>query len=793
MDMEEKTQRFDPNYKKGLTAQEVALREDQGLVNVTQDKITKTNMQIIYDNLFTLFNGFNFAIGLCLAMVGSWVNMTYILIIISNIFIGIVQEIRSRNMVENLSLISAIKSTVVRDCKECAVQVEELVLDDITILETGSQICADSIVVHGEIEVNESLLTGEADAITKQAGDLLLSGSFVVSGKCYAKVEKVGKDNFASQIVMEAKQHKRAVSELISSMRKVTKFTGFFIVPFGIILFWESYLVRTPSLGLKESVTTSAAALLGILPKGLVLLITFALIMALIHLSRKNILVQGLHATETLAHVDLLCLDKTGTITEGKMGVAGLHAVNEKVMPVPIEKAIRLYVGASEDNNGTFFAIKEYFGADNSAQIISRIPFSSERKWGCVVLKDIGTLVLGAPEKLFSSDQFQLPGEAVAAGRAGNRVLCFGYSQASPIDGRLPAITPVAAVVLNDPIRKNAKETLDFFKQEGVDVKIISGDNPVTVSSVAKQAGLEGYANYIDLSAVNDEKALNEAAKKYNIFGRVTPKQKRQLVKAFKAKGHTVAMTGDGVNDVLALKEADCSIAMAAGSSASRQVSQLVLLDSEFSSLPDVVMEGRRVINNTTRFGSVFLIKTILSFLLAAVGIMTLMPYPFIPIQVTLYDAMIEGYFTFVMSFERNIERVRGTFLKNVISRALPYAVVTLINILIAQTLYPKLGLTISQSESVMYYLTASIGMLAAIKSSWPFNKLRSFTCVTTVIGFFMAAYLFADLLSLEWFTSRMLIVFLSAVALSIPVLISLTVVVNKLFKKNRSLKTRRQ
>jgi len=773
------TERFNPPYTKGLTASQVALRKSQGLSNITEDKITKTNGQIIRENVFTLFNAFNFAIALALAAVHAWLNMVYIIVIIANILIAIIQEIRGKNMVANLSLISAIKVTTVRDEKTCEVPVEELVLDDITLLEMGNQICADSIVSQGEIEVNESLLTGEADPILKKPGDALLSGSFVVSGKAYAKVEHVGADNFASHITSEAKEHKKKNSELIGSMRKVTKFTSYFIIPLGIILFLEAFFLRAQPLD--KSIISTAAALLGMLPKGLVLLITFALAVGLIRLSKKRVLIQELHSIETFAHVDMLCLDKTGTITQGKMSVQTVHPINESALPIPIDKAMGYYIGAADDNNATFQALKEYFPNAETTEIISKTPFSSERKWGSVAIKDIGTLVLGAPEKLTSE---KLPQAIDNAQKEGNRILCLGYSKLPITDGVLCDIALVAAIEFSDPLRANAKETLDFFKQEGVDVKVISGDNPITVSNIAKKAGLENYKNYIDLSQIKTEEDLIKAAKEYTIFGRVTPSQKRQLVKAFKSEGHTVAMTGDGVNDVLALKEADCSIAMAVGSDAAKQVSNLVLLDSDFSSLPDVVMEGRRVINNITRFGAIFLIKTILSALLALLCAVTITAYPFVPIQITLYDSMIEGYFTFLLSFENNFGRIPGAFLRNVIQKASPYAIVTLLNILVISIIYPHIGLSNLASETVMYYITASIGLFAGVMACRPFTSLRIFTFTTSIIGFFLAAELFKNLLQLQQWTFPIFGVFLICVIISIPLIFLVASWVNKLFAK---------
>jgi len=765
----------------GLTEQEVSQRREEGLVNTAQDKITKTTAQIIKDNLWTMFNAFNLIIGICLALVGAYTNMVYLLIIILNISIGIIQELHAKKMVEDLSLLGASKALVVRSGKEYEIAIEEIVLDDMTILGLGSQICSDSIVVDGEIEVNESLLTGEADAVLKKPGDSLLSGSFVISGKCYARVEHVGADNFATKLTRGAKKYKQINSELLKSMRKVTKLTSYFIVPIGILLFIEAYILRSDSI--TNSIVSTAAALLGMLPKGLVLLISTSLVVGIIKLSKQNVLVQSLYALETLAHVDTLCLDKTGTITEGKMRVSGIYPVNETMMPISVEEAMGHFVGTMEDNNATFMALKEHFPADMTYKPIHRTPFSSDRKWSSATFEDMGTIIIGAPEKILgqSADSgVVLPPEAAQAQEMGKRILCLGFTPLQQLDGAIPDANFIAAIELSDPIRKNARETLAFFKQEGVDVKIISGDNTLTVSSIAKQAGLTEYNSYIDMSAVHSEAEIAAAAGKYSIFGRVSPNQKSQLVKALQSEGHTVAMTGDGVNDVLALKEADCSIAMASGSDAARQVSKLVLLDSDFTAIPDVVMEGRRVVNNITRFGGVFLVKTIYSILLAIYSVITLTAFPFAPIQITLYDAVIEGYPSFLLSFELSRKRIEGNFLRSVITRAFPFSLLILLNIIVTTHIAPIMGISRSEAVTVMYYLTSLAGLLAVYRACRPFNKVRAFVSVTATIGFYLAAYLFSGLLHLEPLTMPAIKLLVILAVVCVPVKILFTMLVER-------------
>jgi len=788
MDMNGESQRYNPSVMEGLTEQEVSRRKEEGLVNIAQESITKTKGQIIKDNVWTLFNAFNLVIGICLALVGAYTNMAYLLIIIVNVSIGIIQEIHAKKMVEDLSLLGASKAVVVRSGKEFEIAVEELVLDDMTILGLGSQVCSDSIVMQGQIEVNESLLTGESDPVIKKPGDSLLSGSFVISGKCYAKVAHVGADNFATKLTQGAKKHKQINSELLNSMRKVTKFTSYFIVPIGILLFLEAYVLRSDTMA--NSVISTAAALLGMLPKGLVLLISTSLVVGIIKLSKKNVLVQNLYALETLAHVDMLCLDKTGTITEGKMRVSGIYPVDVTVMPISVEQAVGRFVGVMEDNNATFMALKDYFTSDMTYKPIHRTPFSSDRKWSSATFEDIGTIIIGAPEKILrqstnsDSSDTMLPSEAAAAQELGKRILCLGFTPTQQLDDTLPGASFVAAIEFSDPIRKDAKETLAFFKQEDVEVKIISGDNPLTVSSIAKQAGLTEYRSYIDMSEVHLEEEIAAAAEEYSIFGRVSPNQKSQLVKALQSKGHTVAMTGDGVNDVLALKEADLSIAMASGSDAARQVSKLVLLDSDFTAIPDVVMEGRRVVNNITRFGGVFLVKTIYSILLAIYSVITLTAFPFSPIQITLYDGVIEGYPSFLLSFEPSRKRIEGNFLRSVITQALPYSLLILLNIIVTTQISPAMGISRDEAVTVMYYLTSLAGILAVFRACRPFNKIRAFVSITATIGFYLAAYLFSGLLHLQPLTMPALKLLAVLVVLCVPVRILFTILVERFQSK---------
>ena len=748
----------------GLTEAEVLERKKKGQINIVEEKTVKSNWEIISENVFTLFNLYNFLIAIALMSVGAYSNLAFMLIIILNICIGSFQEIHAKNMVAKLSVLTISKVDVMRDGKEKSIYVDELVLDDITILNMGNQICSDSVVIDGKIEVNESLLTGESDTIVKMPGDKLYSGSYVVSGKCYAKVEKVGKDNLAAEITLKSKKHKKVNSELLNSMKKVTRLTSVIIIPVGILLFIQAFFFRDQVI--KSSVISTAAALLGMLPKGLILLISISLATGVIKLAKKKVLVQDLYSVETLAHVDVLCLDKTGTITEGKMQVSNFEIFNKEIIPISVNQALSAFVNEIGDNNGTFQALKEYFKENDTFQVDYKNSFSSERKWSSISFKDIGTIIVGAPERLIAKSNFEIKDNMVEAQKQGKRVLLVGFSK-EVVEDVLPDIEIIAAIELSDPLRKNAKEMLGFFKGEGVTVKVISGDNPLTVSSIAKQAGLEDYESYIDLSTIENDDEIIDLVDEYSIFARVSPNQKSLLVQALQAKGHTVAMTGDGVNDIIALRQADCSITLPEASDVAKQVSQIVLLNSDFSVLKDVLMEGRRVVNNITNVATIFFIKTLYSVMLSILNIITCTAFPFIPIQITLVDLAIEGYTSFFISFEPNGKQIKEKFLKSVLKNSFPYSVVIIINIITLYFLAPALGIVEPKMTTLMYYMIGVTSILAVIRVCRPFNKMRIFLCTTTAIGFFVATILFRNLLYLSKLGIKELIVFLVMAILS--------------------------
>ena len=733
---------------KGLSTVEVEELTKQGKVNVSDNNNLKSNWQIIKDNVFTLFNLYNLIIAIALLLVGAYTNTFFFLIITINVLIGIIQEIHGKNLVKKLSILTASKTTVIRDGKAQEIEIEKVVLGDTILLKQGDQIPSDSYVIDGEIEVNEALLTGESDLILKGQEDKLLSGSYVVSGKCYAVVEKVGEDNFANQIISATKKHKDNNSELINSMKKVTKFTSFVIIPVGVILFIQAYFIRETVL--PESVIATAAALLGMLPKGLVLLITIALESGVIKLAKKEVLVQELYSIESLAHIDTICLDKTGTITQGKMKVSEVKLYDENIMPKPFNDMMVAFVNGMDDTNSTFKAMKNHFKGDINYEKIDNVPFSSERKWSAISFKEEGSVIVGAPERLFEKSDSKMPERILELQKDGKRVLAIGYSKEQVKDDELPKLDVVASVILEDPLRRNAKEMLGYFKEQGVDVKIISGDNALTVSNIAKRAGLEEYESYIDLSTISTDAEIVNLVDRYSIFARVLPHQKSIIVKALQAKNHKVAMTGDGVNDVIALRESDCSITLPDASDAAKQVSQIVLLNSDFSVLKDVLMEGRRVVNNITNVARIFFIKTIYSVLLSLFCIITNTAFPFIPIQITLIDLVIEGYTSFFITFEKNQKPITGAFLPTALTNAAPFAIVIMFNIIILTFIGNVIGIDQGTLTTMMYILIGFVSILAVQEVCTPFTKVHAFLFTTTAIGFYVAALLFHRLLELS-------------------------------------------
>lgn len=656
------------DIKRGLTASQVSSRATDGRSNGGFEIKTKSTFRIICENVFTLFNLINLILAIMVFAVGSYRNALFMGVVICNTAIGIFQSIRAKRAIDKLSIISAPKARVIRDGEEQTIPVGEVVLDDIMILSSGMQICADAVVLEGECETDESLITGESDAIFKKSGDELFSGSFVVSGRVKAQAVRVGADSASGKITSGSKYIKKTNSEMMKSINLILKIVSVCIMPFGAIMLFKSLCIFKHPVD--EAVTSTTAALIGMIPEGLVLLTGIALAVSAIRLSRRETLCRDLYCVESLARVDVLCLDKTGTLTEGCMEIIetlplGDHSDSD------LDGALNAFVSAFPEPNSTLKALGERYSGGTSYVLRSTVPFSSARKWSAAEFDGLGTLVLGAPEFVLGKD----PNISEICSKytsKGLRTIILAHSPLSlpPKTGELPGeICAMALIVLSDKLRSSAPATLDYFREQGVDIKIISGDDPAAVSQIARRAGFESYGNYVDMSRVSDD-TIPDIAEKYSVFGRTTPDQKLSLIKALKAAGHKTAMTGDGVNDVLALREADCSIAMQSGSDAVRAVSQIVLMNSDFSSMPLVVREGRRCINNIRRSASLFLTKTIFSFLLTVVYLFLPLTYPFKPIQLTLISAVIIGIPSFLLAMETNNERVSSGFLLHIFKRS---------------------------------------------------------------------------------------------------------------------------
>ena len=728
---------MDKNKMMGLSQSEVKERQKQGQVNDFQASASTSTWQIVKRNVFTLFNALNFAIALALAFVQAWSNLVFFAVICFNAFSGIVTELRAKHMVDKLNLLNKEKIITIRDGQEIALGPEELVLDDVIRLSAGDQIPSDAIVLEGFAEVNEAMLTGESDLVQKEVEDLMLSGSFLASGSVLAQVHHVGADNYAAKLMLEAKTVKPINSRIMKSLDQLAGFTGKIIIPFGIALLLEALVLK--GLPLKSSVVNSSTALLGMLPKGIALLTITSLLTAVIKLGLKKVLVQEMYSVETLARVDMLCLDKTGTITQGKMQVETVLPLTQDYDKNAIAKILTSYMAHSEDKNPTAQAIRKRFAGEVAYPMISSLPFSSDRKWGAMELEGLGTVFLGAPEMLLDAE---VP-EAREALERGSRVLVLALSQ-EKLDHHKPSdIQALALIEILDPIREGAAETLDYLRSQEVGLKIISGDNPVTVSSIAQKAGFADYQSYVDCSKITDEE-LVAMAEETAIFGRVSPHQKKLIIQTLKKAGHTTAMTGDGVNDILALREADCSIVMAEGDPATRQIANLVLLNSDFNDVPEILFEGRRVVNNIAHIAPIFLIKTIYSFLLAVICIASallgrtewILIFPFIPIQITMIDQFVEGFPPFVLTFERNIKPVEQNFLRKSMLRALPSALMVVFSVLFVKIFGTSQGWSAIEISTLLYYLLASIGFMSVVRACLPFSLWRVLLIIWSVVGF---------------------------------------------------------
>lgn len=777
--------RFYPDPAEGLSPQQVEQRMREGLHNGDSGIKTKTEGQIIRENVFTFFNLLNFALALAVILVGSPSNALFMGVIFSNIVIGSFQGIRSKRAIDKLSLISTPKAVALRAGQRYTVQVADVVLDDILLFSAGNQICADATVVGGECEVNESLLTGESDPILKRPGDPLLSGSFIVSGNCSAQVERVGAESYANKIAGGASYMKKRNSEIMNSIDFIVKIIGFAILPIGGLLFWKQYFVLGNTI--KESVVSTAAAMVGMIPEGLVLLISLAFAVSVIKLSARKTLVQDMYCVETLARVDTLCLDKTGTITEGSMQVDGL-APFAGFTQDNMKEALTALVNTLQDSNPTFMALKDWLPQTTAWRAGEIVPFSSARKWSGAFFPGRGCYVMGAGEFILGQGFEPYKAQAEGYSKNGQRVLLLARADGPFDDKTLPAgMKPMGLVLISDKIRKEAPRTLRYFADQGVDLKVISGDNAVTVANIARKAGLDNADKYVDATTLQTDEDIRRAVREYAVFGRVTPQQKLAFVKALKEDGHTVAMTGDGVNDVLALKESDCSIAMASGSDAARTVSNLVLLDSNFASMPVVVQEGRRSINNLQRSSSLFLVKTIFSALIGVLFIFINYTYPFVPIQQTLISSLTIGIPSFILALEPNHDRLNGKFISNVIRMCIPAALTMTANIVALCALAAPLGLSPEETSTMAVILTAMTGFFMLFKVSAPFNTLRGLLFFTLLTAFLLAFLFFGGLFALVDLTLPMLIALMPLLLFAIVFLLAMLHLVDHVIANSQS------
>lgn len=760
---------------KGLTSEEVRAAQAAGKVNADATVKTRSYGSIFRSNICTLFNLINVILAVFVFLTGSYKNMLFMLVIVINTIIGIVQEIRSKITTDRLSIVVAANVEVMRDGKIQKIPIDELVLGDVMRLGRGNQIPTDSVVLKGECKTDESLLTGESRLIPKHAGDQLYSGSFINAGAVWARVEKVGADNYAAQITNEAKQKKAINSEIMTSLNKIIKYVSIFMFPVGLLLFANEYLLH--HVELDPAILSTVSAMVGMIPEGLILLASTVMAVAVVRLARHQVLVQQLYCIETLARVDVLCLDKTGTITTGGMEVSGLvplSTADSEPKEQELSKIVASLVASDEDPNDTARAIQEYFGlakegkqkaeqAITPADLLKPtrvIPFSSDTKWSGAAFANGEAYVMGAAQFVLEKNANTLAQikDTLDTYAADARVLLVARVEGFDTNGTIEGeVTPLGFVCLRDQIRSTAAQTITYFKEQGVKLKVISGDDPHTVSGIAQKVGIEGADRFVDASTLKTDQDIASAIKNYNVFGRVRPEQKKAFVLALQAEGHTVAMTGDGVNDVLALKASDCSVAMASGSDAARNVAQLVLVDNDFASMPAVVAEGRRSINNLQRSASLFLVKTLLSITAAFLFIFLPWQYPFVPIQLTLISAFTIGLPSFVLALEPNKDLVRGHFLPNAVVHSIPGAVCAVVSIVVLTIVGNEaIGLDYRQVSTLCVMVVGLLGIMLVIRLSIPFTPLRWGLLVVVIGGLLIGVVGFGWLFDIAPFTPEM-------------------------------------
>ncbi|MDF9824038.1 cation-transporting ATPase E [Breznakia sp. PF5-3] len=764
----------------GLTQEEVNKETRLGNVNIPPKPIVKSNLRIILGHVFNLFNAYNFAIAFALIMVKAYSSLFFVIIVLSNTIIRAYQEIRSKNTIAKLNLIVSPKTKVIRNGKEQLLSNDDIVLHDTVYFETGNQISADSIILSDNVEVDESLISGEVEPVLKKVGDTLLSGSFIVSGACYAEVIHVGIDNYAMKITEEARKRKPVSSELMTTFNKVTRFTSFFIIPLCFLMVFQSYVIRHQSID--ETVINTATALLGMLPKGLVLLTSVSLAASVVKLGSEKTLVQELFSIETLSRIDVLCLDKTGTLTQGVMKVQDVVALGNTSID-ELNDIMSSFVQGARDNNTTYQTLHAHFTKENKYATKDRISFSSARKWSAVQLEGVGAVVVGAPE--FILPDYQFSDDIIEQRKQGARVLLVAKNQSlSSLNDDIHSSTAIGVIVISDSLRDDAVETLKFFEDNEVQVKIISGDNPETVSAIAKKAGVKTYDHYLDATTIKDEKDIENAIMNYDVIGRATPYQKHQMILCLQEHGQKIAMTGDGVNDVLALKDADVSIAMGSGSDAARQVAQVVIIDGRLGTLVDIVREGRLVINNITRSASMYYLKTIYTICLAILSVLLNIPYPFIPFQMTLMDMFIEGFPSFMIMFEKNIDKPKESIRNHALRYSLPNAIMIVISVAAIKLLAPQWDLNLNQVFTVLYFTTSFISIQMIYRIYKPINWYRGGVLILDIIGFLISVPIFWNWLEISPVNEKIIIIILVTMLVSLPLISFISIGVNKYLSK---------
>lgn len=778
----EAAQRYQADISRGLSQEQVQERIDSGWTNEMVTEESKTVGQIIKGNLLTYFNLIFAILAILVVAAGSFRSLTFLPVVIANLFIGILQEIRAKKTLDQLTMLNAPKAEVVRNGHISEIPAEELVLDDIVIFRAGDQICADAIVLDGSVLVNEALLTGESDELRKELGDFMMSGSFVVSGECYARLERVGADSYISELTLEAKaQDQKKHSEMLRVLDRMVGIVGILIVPIGVFLFVQQYVFSGASF--QSSILSMVAAVVGMIPEGLYLLASVTLVVSVIRLASQKVLVHDMKCIESLARVDVLCVDKTGTITENEMQISSVILMEgfNPTQGVGLKAQISTLIAAMPEGNLTMQALKRYFKTPLKKNAEAVFPFSSTYKYCTAVFPD-NAYVLGAPELVLRSDYEKYRPLMESYSADGFRTVLFGRYEGVP-DGQAltEPVIPMGLILLTNPIRRDAPETFRYFAQQGVAIKVISGDNPLTVSQIAAEAGIPGAENYVDASTLETEDALRSAAEQYTVFGRVTPEQKRLLVRALRSAGHTVGMTGDGVNDVLALKEADCSVAMASGCDAAAQVSQLVLLESDFSAMPSVVAEGRRVVNNIQRSASLFLVKNIFSFLMSVFSACFMLNYPLEPAQISLISMFTIGIPGFFLALQPNAEAIHGRFLSNVLIKALPAGLTDFL-VVGALVIFGRVfGVNETDISNACTMLLAIVGFMILHHISKPLNLLRWIVWVGSGVGLLVCSIYLGDIFGITHMSMECVMLFVVFAIVTEPTLRYGTILVEKI------------